>query len=111
MTGDKGETGYGPKYEFREGRVAIKDEFFPHQAEDGGSHVAFFDERSQASFVWDGVSETIQVCIGGYGEPVDHTIPAPFGGGDNMLTGRTFRAVMEQFARLCATHAGTLEKA
>lgn len=77
------------------------------QNADGQSHIAYFDERTQASFVWDGASDTIEVCIGGYGEPVDHVILAPEIG-RGKFDSTPFRRVMEAFARTVATHAATL---
>lgn len=46
------------------------------QGADGYPHATYFDQRTQASFVWDGESDEIEVSIGGYGEPVDHYIDA-----------------------------------
>ena len=73
------------------------------QNADGQAHLAYFDVRTQASFVWDGASDVIEVSIGGYGEPVDHTIEV----------GQTFNAtrapiLMRLFAEYCASHAATL---
>ena len=47
------------------------------QGADGTPHMAWFDKRTQASFIWDGRSAHIEVSLGGYGEPVDHYIAAP----------------------------------
>lgn len=40
------------------------------QNADGTAHFTYFDEPTQLSFVWDGHSTHIEVCWGGYGEPV-----------------------------------------
>lgn len=41
------------------------------QDEDGRPHFTYFDHGTQLSFVWSGdFREPIQVCHGGYGEPV-----------------------------------------
>ena len=40
------------------------------QNADGMAHIAYFDVETQLSFVWDGKSVSIDVCHGGYGEPV-----------------------------------------
>ena len=100
-------TGYGPKYHFnKEGRVAIKPEFEPFQANDGGAHFAYYDDAKSASFVWDGSNPEIQVCIGGYGEPVDHTIPAP----DLSLPQWSAVGVLGSFENVCRSHADRLEE-
>jgi hypothetical protein len=44
------------------------------QNEDGTPHMTYYDYRRQASFVWDGKSNEIEVSLGGYAEPVDHTL-------------------------------------
>lgn len=44
------------------------------QNEDGTPHITYFDFLSQTSFVWDGESTQVEVCHGGYGEPVVDTI-------------------------------------
>lgn len=55
---------------------------FSEQANDGyfgspGSpHLTFFWQPLQLSFVWNGLSEAIDVCHGGYGEPVALHLPA-----------------------------------
>jgi hypothetical protein len=45
-----------------------------HQNEDGRAHLAYFDKPHQLSFIWDCYDPVIQVCYGGYGEPVTDTI-------------------------------------
>lgn len=84
-------------------------------SQDGQAHVAYFDFRSQASFVWDGMSEVIDVCIGGYGEPVDHTISADVvvrNGRIYPLEGEVRHnpsmANLNWFAAVCQAHAKTL---
>lgn len=74
-----------------------------YQNADQQAHLAYFDIRTQASFVWDGRDTRIQVCLGGYGEPVDHTIAAPF----NIFT-RRFDDVVQDFQREAQEHAATL---
>ena len=55
---------------------------YSQQADDGligwpGSpHMTFFWLPLQLSFVWNGLSEAIDVCHGGYGEPVALHLPA-----------------------------------
>ena len=75
-----------------------------NQGADGTAHITYFDVRTQASFVWDGIGEQITVAIGGYGEPVDHLI------NDNRLRfAETYaQLILTDFARLCAKHAATL---
>lgn len=46
----------------------------PNASQNGQAHLAYFDGRTQASFVWDGASDVIEVSLGGYGEPVHHRI-------------------------------------
>jgi len=74
-----------------------------YQSEDGQAHLAYFDVRTQASFIWDGRAIEIQVCLGGYGEPIDHAIPAPF----NVYT-RRFDEVVGDFELRAQDHARTL---
>jgi len=69
---------------------------------DGSAHLTYFDPRTQASFRWDGASDTVEVGIGGYGEPIDHTIPAPF------APHNPRRVDVLWFADLCRGHALTL---
>lgn len=38
-------------------------------AEDGRAHVAYYDRERAISYIWDG-GKHIEVCPGGYGEPV-----------------------------------------
>lgn len=47
------------------------------QNEDGRVHFTYFDKPTQLSFIWDGFSDYIQVCHGGYGEPVVDMIRIP----------------------------------
>lgn len=80
------------------------------QGADGRAHLAYFDVRTQASFVWDGTrgagSHRVAVCIGGYGEPTDHEIPLPFDVTDAYL-GSALR-LLSLFQEACAEHAATL---
>lgn len=46
----------------------------PLQSEDGVPHLAYYDKETLLSFIWDGHSDEIQICKGGYGEPVWDTI-------------------------------------
>ncbi len=48
--------------------------YYAGQGADLTPHITYFDPRTQASFVWDGVSDVIVVNLGGYAEPTDHTI-------------------------------------
>lgn len=75
----------------------------PRQDADGGAHLTYFDPRTQASFRWDGQRDVIEVGIGGYGEPVDHTIPAPMQNYQPM-----FRHGVDVFADTCKHHAWSL---
>ena len=74
------------------------------QSADGQAHLAYFDVRSQASFVWDGDSSAIEVSIGGYGEPISHEIPAP----DLSIPVWSAVGVLGMFADVCRAHADTL---
>jgi len=38
-------------------------------------HFTYYEERYHLSFIWDGVADHVEVCLGGYGEPVIDTIP------------------------------------
>lgn len=42
----------------------------------GSPHLSYFWQPLQLSFVWNGLSEAIDVCQGGYGEPVALHLPA-----------------------------------
>lgn len=75
------------------------------QGADLSAHLTYFDPRTQTSFVWDGKSDEIEVSIGGYGEPVDHTIPVPW---DVMRGEFTVRYFIEEFRSHCEDHAATL---
>jgi len=44
------------------------------QGADGQPHFAYYDKAHELSFIWDGKSTTVEVCAGGYGEPVSDTI-------------------------------------
>ena len=37
---------------------------------DGWAHMTYYDKSRQLSFVWDGGHDYVDVCHGGYGEPV-----------------------------------------
>ena len=73
------------------------------QGRDGMPHLTYFDKRTQASFVWDGQSDVIEVSIGGYGEPVDHTIPRTWKAYQHI-----FSVGVRSFGEACAAHAATL---
>jgi hypothetical protein len=49
----------------------------PVQGADGTPHFTYFDKESQLSFVWNGVSNRVEVSHGGYGEPVTETFNIP----------------------------------
>jgi hypothetical protein len=55
------------------------------QNTDGIPHFTYYDKTMLLSFVWDGISIEIDVCEGGYGEPVVDHIPVPPG---NISLGR-----------------------
>lgn len=46
------------------------------QGTDGQPHLTYFDPVTVTSYVWDGLSDTIEVSPGGYGEPVRWTVPS-----------------------------------
>jgi hypothetical protein len=46
----------------------------PRHAEPEKPHFTYYDHTTTLSFVWDGVSEAIEVSLGGYMEPVIDTI-------------------------------------
>jgi hypothetical protein len=73
------------------------------QGKDGTTHITYYDKKAQASFVWDGKQDKILVSIGGYAEPVHHTIPAPDLGGNN-----DFSDNLSQFTEICKVHAKNL---
>ncbi len=45
----------------------------PRQDADGTPHMTYYDFDHAMSFAWDGLSNTVQVMQGGYGEPVVDT--------------------------------------
>lgn len=45
------------------------------QNADGTPHFTYYVSEHLLSFVWDGRSNCIEVCHGGYGEPVVEIIP------------------------------------
>lgn len=45
------------------------------QNADGKPHFTYYRTNERLSFVWDGVSDHIEVCPEGYGEPAAYTIP------------------------------------
>ena len=51
----------------------------PTQCADGKAHIAYFDPETQLSFVWSGDKNAmIEVCHGGYGEPVTAVFNPPY---------------------------------
>lgn len=48
---------------------------FSEQIGDGTPHLSYYLDGRNLSFVWDGESDHIDVCIGGYAEPVYYEIP------------------------------------
>ena len=71
---------------------------------DGRAHITYFDERTQASFFWDGKSEQIAVAIGGYGEPVDHLISDV-----RLRFDETYaQLILGRFEAIAKRHAATL---
>ena len=81
-----------------------------HQSEDGTAHIAYYDNRGPGySYVWDGMSTRIQVCVGGYGEPVDHTIPAISMWSENDEDWpSSLSDILEEFEDTCAQHTNSL---
>lgn len=75
--------------------------YYRGQGADLKAHLTYFDPRTQASFVWDGESDMIEVHLGGYGEPVDHEIPA-IGSRAELAT------IMDAFTSYCALAAENL---
>lgn len=68
-----------------------------HQAEDRKAHLAYFDPDSQLSFVWNGTKgQTVDVCHGGYGEPVTATLELTFHPDD-----MSFKAGLKYFESEC----------
>jgi hypothetical protein len=49
------------------------------QNADGTAHLAYFDRDTQLSFVWDCFSPFVEVCHGGYAEPVSDLAPVVSG--------------------------------
>lgn len=91
-----------------ENLARVRDPEQVGQGADQHVHLTYFDQATQASFVWDGISEVVEVSIGGYAEPVDHTIPAPdpdylwgYEGGDIKYL---LREGMSGFQGYCAEH-------
>lgn len=71
----------------------------PTLSADGGVHLAFFDKRTQLSYVWDGSAAFIEVSLWGYGEPVTETIDAP------TIGTKGFHAVVLDFYGAVTEHA------
>lgn len=46
-----------------------------NQNADGKPHMTYYNREHHLSFVWDGLSRVIDVCVGGYAEPVYFEIP------------------------------------
>lgn len=80
------------------------------QNADGTAHIAYYDVRGEGySYVWDGKSPNIQVCVGGYGEPVDHTIPAvSIWQVDNLDWPVDLTEMLSEFEDTCAQHTNEL---
>lgn len=69
-------------------------EHYPTEARDGTPHLAYFAEG--VSFVWSGnIEHPIQVCPGGYGEPVVDTIDFP------RPQAVTWWVVLHEFRKAC----------
>lgn len=51
---------------------------------DNKPHMTFYSKEHELSFVWDGLSPVIDVCVGGYAEPVyfEIAVPPALGVGD-----------------------------
>lgn len=81
------------------------------QGDDGKAHITYFDVRSQASFVWDGHADGVEISIGGYSEPVALVVlltdPVASGGLGFPLNGRAFPvgSAVSYFERACAAYA------
>jgi hypothetical protein len=83
------------------------------QGKDGRTHITYFDAPTAASFVWDGRQDKILVSIGGYAEPVHHTIPAPevLGAKEEYPEDRTsLEEGLAMFTDTCKVHARNLAK-
>jgi hypothetical protein len=79
----------------------VSADHFSAQAEDGGldsigsPHLTYYWAPLHLSFVWNGVSEAIDVCHGGYGEPVSLRVPS-------LVTKGTPAEVLAAFRNHCA---------
>ena len=62
--------------------------------EDGTAHFAYYDPDTKISYVWNG-ADKIEVCPGGYGEPVHALIPAPMIGSIAMRVLLEFKKFIE----------------
>lgn len=82
--------------------MADSDDFLRLQNADGYPHLAYFDKATDTSYVWDGIRPTIQVCPGGYGEPVTREIPSPHA---TELKLSRFKDILAEFAHLCRSDA------
>lgn len=60
----------------------------------GSPHLTYFWQPLQLSFVWNGLSEAIDVCHGGYGEPVALHLPS-------FVASGTPAAVLDAFRDHC----------
>lgn len=70
-----------------------------HPANDYQPHLAYYHRATALSFVWSG-GDSIAVCHGGYGEPVEYWIAAP-AGMDQMPT----REAMDRLQAAAEAHA------
>lgn len=61
-------------------------------AADGKAHVAYYDHERSISYVWDG-GGIIEVCPGGYGEPVIARLKATY----DMVTAPTPEVALGEF--------------
>lgn len=71
------------------------------QNADGRPHFAYYYKQGELSFVWDGnLEHSIEVCPGGYGEPVDDHIELSRSPMPKMFPHQW----LEWFAQVCDTY-------
>jgi hypothetical protein len=68
------------------------------QNDDGTPHMAYYDKSTLTSFIWDGKAAYIEVCVGGYGEPVVDTFQ-PFNLG--LTPDKTAKSWLDWFEAQC----------
>ena len=74
----------------------------PPQNADGTPHLTYFIKEGEASFVWSGdFDQPIQMCQGGYGEPVTMEIRIGLDAFAGLEGTQPLVAIFERFKSIC----------